>query len=425
MYNFTLQADIDKEIFLKFLHTSDWHLGARLGDYSRLSEQREVLAEIREIAESENVDFILLAGDIFDTFNPPNEAVELLYSELKKMTAGGTRPVVAIAGNHDSPDRIESPDPLAAECGIFFAGYPDFQRNPKTLDCGITVSFPEAGVLTIDKAGLPQIRLLLTPYANENRLRRFLAAEDRERQISAILAENWERLASEYCDDQGVNILAAHLFMAAGAEKAVEPDEERSILHPGGLELIDAALVPPQVQYTALGHLHRPSAVRTGPSAVVYSGSPLAFGLSEEDQQKSVIVAELSPAAKADVRRVPLKAGRRIRRKTFNSITGAVNWLTENKDCYVELLIECEAYISAEDRRLLYDSHDGITAVIPVRRGGSEDGTDGGSEADMPDIGGSVESLFRSFFEAQKGVAPDDDLMAIFREVAAYKGDEQ
>ena len=77
----------------------------------------------------------------------------------------------------------------------------------------------------------------------------------------------------------------------------MEPDGERSILHPGGLELIDAAYVPKQIQYTALGHLHRPQSVRKGASPVVYSGSPLAFGLSEENQQKSVVVVEAEPRA--------------------------------------------------------------------------------------------------------------------------------
>ncbi|MBI9106318.1 MAG: exonuclease SbcCD subunit D [Spirochaetales bacterium] len=410
---------------MKFLHTSDWHLGAKLGDYSRLPEQRLVLEEIRGIAEREDVDFILLAGDIFDNFNPSNEAVELLYQELKKMTAGGSRPVIAIAGNHDSPDRIEAPDPLAAECGIFFAGYPDFTRSRKLFVSGTAVDFPAKGIITVDFPEKPQVRILITPYANENRLRKFLAADKKEELLSALLAQRWSELAEKYCDDGGVNILAAHLFMTAGEKAPAEPDEERSILHPGGLELIDARLLPMQVQYTALGHLHRPSEVRSSPSMVVYSGSPLAFGLSEEDQQKSVSIVELEPGGKAAVRTAEVSSGRRIYRRIFGDVDSAVEWLGKNQECYIELIIECDNYISAEDRRRLHGCHDGITAVIPKSR--EEDSREDGGFEDRhaPDLSESLEGLFRSYFSYCKGVEPDDDLMEIFREIAAQPGGDE
>lgn len=412
-----------KEHYLKFLHTSDWHLGARLGEYSRLSEQRAVLEEIREAAEAEGVDFILLAGDIFDNFNPSNEAVELLYSELKKMTAGGTRPVIAIAGNHDSPDRIEAPDPLAAECGIFFAGYPDFIRNPKELESGINVVFPEKGILTLDFPDKPQVRIIITPYANENRLRKYLGSERKEEELSLLMKERWAELAAGYCDEKGVNILTAHLFMSSGGTQVPEPDEERSILHPGGLELIDAALIPQQVQYTALGHLHRPSEVQSEPSPAVYSGSPLAFGLSEENQQKSVRIVELEPGGRAEIGIHPLKSGRRIYRRTFGSTDEAVAWLIENPESYVELLIECDHYISGEDRSRLYEAHDGITAVIPLsREDGSSGDADGEGGTGVPDLSESLEGLFCSYFRSAKGSEPDEALLEIFREIAASAG---
>jgi len=412
---------------LNFLHTSDWHLGARLGDYSRMAEQREVLEEIRTAAESGEADFVIIAGDVFDNFNPPNEAVELLYRELKKLADDGRRPVIVIAGNHDSPDRIEAPDPLAVECGIFFIGYPDFTRGRVELESGVAVDFPAQGILTIDFPDKPQVRILTTPYANENRLRKFLAPENREQQISDILGSSWNQLAGKYCDDAGCNILTAHLFMSedrhagelfAEAGPAVEePDEERSILHPGGLELIDAALVPTPIQYTALGHLHRPQSIREGGSPIVYSGSPLAFGLSEENQQKSVVMVELEPGRKAKVERVPLSSGRRIVRKTFSDVGAATLWLGENPDVWVELLIECEKYISAVDRKQLYCAHEGITAVIPVS--GTADPDAGAIERSAPDLTESMEEIFKSFFEYSKGIQADDDILSLFREVAS------
>src|SRR6056297_942338 len=148
---------------MKFLHTSDWHLGKRLDDFSRMEEQQAVLQEICEIAEREQVDAVLVAGDLFDTFNPPTEAVDLFYKTLKRLTADGKRPVIAIAGNHDSPDRIEAPDPLARECGIIFAGYPNSVVAPFELDSGLKVLQSEEGFLELQLPGeIVPLRILHT-----------------------------------------------------------------------------------------------------------------------------------------------------------------------------------------------------------------------------------------------------------------------
>ena len=90
---------------MKILHTSDWHLGKRLNDRERAGEQVAVMDEIVRVADEEAVDAVIVAGDLFDTFNPPVEAIELLYRTLHRLARGGHRLVVAIAGNHDSPDR--------------------------------------------------------------------------------------------------------------------------------------------------------------------------------------------------------------------------------------------------------------------------------------------------------------------------------
>ncbi|MDC7126659.1 MAG: exonuclease SbcCD subunit D [Spirochaetales bacterium] len=424
---------------MKFIHTSDWHLGAKLGEYSRLDEQRDVLDEICITADKEKADFIIIAGDLFDTFNPSNEAVELLYRGLKKLSADSSRPVIAIAGNHDSPDRIEAPDPLAAECGIFFIGYPDFTRSDIQFENGIKIAFPEKGILTIDKPDSPQVRILTTPYANETRLRKFLGNENREETLSNLLSDRWKKLADKYCDKTGINILTAHLFMAADStpildeknsqpdlfaeektttQKPEEPEEEKSILHPGGLELIDAALVPQQIQYTALGHLHRPQSIKESNAPTIYSGSPLAFGLSEENQQKSVVLVEIKPEQKASYERINLNSGKRVLRKKFKSIDEAVIWLNDNQNCYIELLIECEDYISAEDRKRLSDAHNGITAIIPVVSG--EEASDSSKERNSaPDLTGSMEDLFVSYFKHKKGITPDTEMLKLFKEIVS------
>lgn len=419
---------------MKILHTSDWHLGARLGDYSRIDEQKEVLEEIRHIAEENGVSLVIIAGDLFDTFNPPVEAAELLYRELKKLADDGRRPVIAIAGNHDSPDRVEAPDPLAAECGIFFVGYPEMQKAETVLECGTRISFPDRGILEVETSAGEKARIITTAYANENRLRRYLGAEDREQKISEVLGQLWKALADKYCDDEAVNLLAAHLFMSAKSEigplfsedmpENPEPEGERSILHPGGLEMIDAALVPPQIQYTALGHLHRFSEIKTSSgSPAVYSGSPLAFGLSEENQQKYAVLIDVQPGGRAAIEKIPVKSGKRILRKRFSGISEAEAWLKENQDCYVELIVRCGSWISAEERKMLYSLHPGITALIPELEKDEDGGTL--SSENLPDLEKTVPELFASYFQAAKGSPPDEQLMALFGELSALGEDEE
>jgi len=200
---------------MRILHTADWHLGKRLDDFPRLEEQREVMEEICEIAEREAADVVLVAGDLFDTFNPPTEAVDLMYRTLKRLSAEGRRPVIAIAGNHDSPDRIEAPDPLARECGILFAGYPHSVVPPFTLESGLRLVQSDRGFmeLLLPDSSMP-LRILFTPYANEYRLRTFLGLEESEEELRLILQARWQQLADRYCNREGVNILLSHLFVA-------------------------------------------------------------------------------------------------------------------------------------------------------------------------------------------------------------------
>ena len=115
---------------LKILHTADWHLGKRLQEYTRIAEQKLVLDEICQVADQEEVDLVLLAGDIFDAFNPSHESVELLYKTLRRLSKNGMRPVVAISGNHDSTQFVEAPDPLARELGILF-----YSRYDSIISC--------------------------------------------------------------------------------------------------------------------------------------------------------------------------------------------------------------------------------------------------------------------------------------------------
>jgi DNA repair protein SbcD/Mre11 len=403
---------------MKLLHTSDWHLGKRLDDFSRMEEQQAVLQEICEIAEREQVDAVLVAGDLFDTFNPPTEAVDLFYKTLKRLAADGKRPVIAIAGNHDSPDRIEAPDPLARECGIIFAGYPNSVIAPFELDAGLKVLQSDEGFLELQLPGTPALlRILHTSYANEYRLKTFLGHENSEEELRTVLQEKWQKLAEQYCDETGVNILVSHLFMVKkGDELPEEPEDEKPILHVGGAQAVYTENIPKQIQYTALGHLHRMHCVDEKPCPVYYGGSPLSYSFAEANQKKYVLIIETEPGELAKVREVELTSGKRLLRKRAKGLEEALQWLGENQDALVELTLVTETFLTAMERRKLNAIHSGIVAIIP-------EVTDAenlmGSRQEQIDLNQSMEELFIDYFKHEKGQEPGEDLMNLFKEILA------
>ena len=406
---------------MKILHTADWHLGKRLGDYSRLAEQQQVLDEICHVAEQESVDVVLVAGDLFDTFNPSNEAAELFYRTVHRLSANGSRAVVAIAGNHDSPDRVEAPNPLARECGIILVGRPSTVVPQFTTDAGIRVLQAEPGFveLAVPGAAYP-LRLILTPYANETTLKRYLGDEDRDQNLRDVLQKDWQRLADADCDDSGVNILMAHLYvMQRHGLAPEEPDDEKPILHLGGASAIFTEDIPVPVQYVALGHLHRYQTVAEQPCPICYSSSPLAYSFSEVKQQKQVVILEVEPGKTPQPRAVPLHAGRTLHRKRFDNPEDALRWLQAHPDTYVELTLVSDSYLESQVKRAFYQAHDGIVSIIPEIASEADE-----SEASRIDLSKDLRSLFADYFRQRRGQDPHGELLTLLDEVIGADVDE-
>ena len=403
---------------MKILHTSDWHLGKRLETFSRIEEQHAVLNEICEIADNEKVDAVLVAGDLFDTFNPPTEAIDLFYKSLKRLTNNGKRPVIAIAGNHDSPDRIEAPDPLARECGIIFAGYPNSVVPKFELDTGLKIIHSSEGFLEFQlPENITPLRILLTPYANEFRMKTFFGQEDSEEELRAILQQKWQELAKYFCDKQGVNILVSHLFMIKkGGEIPEEPEDEKPILHVGGVQAVYTENIPEQIQYTALGHLHRMHSVDEQKDAVYYCGSPLSYSFAEANQQKYVLVIDAEPGKKAKVEKKLLTKGKKLLRYRADGMEDAINWLTENHDCLVELTMVTDTFLTAQERKQLAAAHNGIITIIPEVINANElTATDKKSI----DLSKNMNELFSDYFKHAKGQEPNKEIMELFNEILA------
>ena len=402
---------------MRILHTADWHLGKRLENFSRLREQEEVMEEICNIAEQQEVDAVLIAGDLFDTFNPSTEAVELFYKTVKRLANNGSRAVIAIAGNHDSPERIEAPDPLARECGIIFAGFPNSIVSPFSLKDGIEITKSDAGFLELKlpRSGFP-LRLLLTPYASELRLKSFLGTEDPEAALRTLLQHHWQQLATAYCDDKGVNFMVAHLYlMKKDAPALEEPEDEKPILHLGGAQAVYSENIPSQLQYVALGHLHRKQLIDTVPCPVIYCSSPLAYSFSEANQQKFVMLIDASPAVPVELKEVPLQKGKRLLRFRSEKLQYAIDWLKDHQDALVEITMVTKDFLTAEERKQLYAVHPSIINIIPeVKHGVLES-----KATSNPDITKNINELFTDYFKHRTGQHPNENILNLFKELLA------
>lgn len=399
---------------MKILHTADWHLGKKLNHFSRLEEQREVMNEICEIADAQEADVIIVAGDLFDAFNPAVEAVEILYKTLKRLTNNGKRPVIALAGNHDSPDRIDAPDPLARECGILFIGNPDLKMPKLVIENGFEITASDKGFFEIQ---LPQydfpLRIIATPYANEARLKTYLGAEDKDMALNQLLKNSWQSLANQFCDAKGVNLLTTHLYMLKrDGEILEEPDGEKP-LRIGNADVIYTDCIPDAIQYTALGHLHRFQNVGGHPAPVVYSSSPLCYSFSEAGQQKKVVLIEAFPDKKVEYTAIPLHSGRVLHRKRFDAIEDAVRWLLENPYCLVELTLLSDSFISNQDLKRIHESHDGIIHIIPII---SKETTEDNHRMKV-NLDQDIQGLFKDYFVSKHKQEPNEELLDIFKEV--------
>ncbi|MFV0506387.1 MAG: exonuclease SbcCD subunit D [Bacteroidales bacterium] len=403
---------------MKLLHTSDWHIGKKLENFSRLPEQREVLDEICQIADEQDVDAILVVGDVFDNFTPTTEAIELLYKTLHRLSNYGNRLICVIAGNHDSPNLIKSADPLALQCGILLIGAPLDVVGKFETEKGIKLLKSEKGFVEISmpKYNYP-LRILHTPYANETRLRTCFDKDDKENELQNILSEHWQHLAEQHCNIEGVNILVSHLLVVNNADEEIqEPDEEKPILYIGGAQAILSSNIPKQIQYFALGHLHRHQYVNNSENKIVYCGSPLAYSFAEVEQDKFVDIININPNTKPEVNQIKINSGKKLIRKLFDGPNEAVEWLKKNQNTLVELSIKTDAFLTAEERRSIEKCHDGIISVIPIVASDNETF----ENTSTLDLSESMETLFDQFFKAKNmGIAPSEEQVNLFKEILA------
>jgi len=320
---------------MKFLHTSDWHVGKTLKGQSRIAEHTAVLKEIVDIAGREAVDAVLIAGDLYDTSAPSAEAQRLVVRALIALRSTGAE-VIAMAGNHDHAATFDAYRPLMAAAGIRLLG----QARP--ADDGGVVSFTARS--TGERVNVAVLPFLSTRYAVRAAQLLTGAPAEHAANYDQQIREMLTHLKTGFTPD-AVNIIMAHLTMTGatmgGGERAAQTIFDY---------YVPAAAFGADPHYVALGHLHRRQHI-PAPCPVHYCGSPLAIDFGEQDNTNVVLLVEVSPTTPAQVTEIPITGSRRLR-----TVSGALDELIaraeEFGDDYLRVYIREPARAGLRDEVL-------------------------------------------------------------------------
>ncbi len=278
---------------MKIVHTSDWHAGRLWKRVPRLDELGRALGSLADYVEAEGVDLVLMTGDVFDSGSPHPDAEKLVFKVLKRL--GQAAPVIVIAGNHDDPRRLEAWGTFAELANIRCVAKPRrpdqgglIEVRSRAGETALVAPIPFAPIRWfVDAAGLGDESQAVSSYAAG-------VAE-----LASVFAESFR--------NDTINILMAHTHVE-GAKLA---KSERTV-HLGDQWAVTPQQLPSAASYTALGHIHKPQALR---HAVEYAGSPLQLDFGEEGEEKTFVVIEAHPGVPSKVMRVPYEGGTPL--KTF------------------------------------------------------------------------------------------------------------
>ena len=385
---------------MKFLHTADWHLGAKTNGRDRLIEQKRTLEEIESIATHENIDCVIIAGDVFNTASPSAEAEELFFDAVQKLSNNGDRFIFVLAGNHDDPTRLSAGLPLSSKHNIALASSLE-KLKESSFTKGSMVKVVETGKGHIKIKKNEEIATIAyLPYPSESRI-----AEKVDSELSyAEKVNEWAKISTSAFDDDNFNIFVSHLFM-------VGSKTNDGVVKVGDLLAVPKNMIP-KADYTALGHIH--SAQDLGGS-IFYSGAITKLNIKNKDLSVNIIESENGKLV--DVKMVKLKNPARYEKVVASSIEEATDKLLnfDNLDI-VELEIVQSEPLSASSLKQLKKDFPCISNISLSRPTSSGQTASNTKRIKLSDV-----DLFSEFYKSVRGIEPSKDLTQMFVDC---KGDE-
>lgn len=375
---------------MRFLHTSDWHVGKTLKTRSRLDEHGAVLKEILDIAQQEKVDAVLVTGDLFDSAAPQPDAERLVYDFFSDL-CGLHIPAVIIGGNHDHPRRLRAIREILSRLDIHV------RPEPARPDSG--------GIVTLTRSS-ETARIAVLPFVTVGKISDAAKLMSPEAERFQDYTERIGAMAdalSQSFSPQTINLFLAHLFV----DNSITCGSERDI-HVAKPYAVSAQRFPSTAHYVALGHLHRPQEI-AAPAPTYYAGSPLQLDFGEEGQEKRVVIIDAHPGKPADISSIPLASGRKLR-----SIAGSLKELESGAgslgDDLLRVTIRLDKPIPgiADRIREILPNALHISIEVPRPPGTDDSNTNTGADANQ---------LFCAFYRRRYESDPPEDVARLFGEL--------
>lgn len=389
---------------MKIIHTSDWHLGKNLEGNSRLSEQRQFADFFVEKCDEIKPDLVIIAGDIYDTPNPPAMAEKLFYDTLKRLSRKGECMTLVIAGNHDNPERLVAAWPLAMEQGILMLGTPKTVAqtgnygNHQVTDSG-------QGYIELDINGEKAV-ILAVSYPSEKRLNEIIYQDDQSEEERLLtygdkIKEIFGSLEENFREDT-INITVSHLF-AFGAEEA---GSERNISL-GGSFIVPTSYLPQSAHYTALGHIHKPQVLPGTKGKMIYSGSPVHYNKSEPKTNKKFFEINVKAFEEAQIEAHEIPIFKPIEIWESGCIDHALALCEKNQaqDSWVYLEIKTDRYIRDDEIKQMKSLKADILEIKPIIQAIEEE-TNYEQISEM-----SFLDQFKEFYKAQKDADASEEII--------------
>ncbi|MFD1032187.1 exonuclease SbcCD subunit D [Metaplanococcus flavidus] len=371
---------------MKIFHTADWHLGKLIQGIYMTEEQRYALQQFIDAIKTEKPDAVIIAGDLYDRAVPPTDAVNLLDELLAKIVLELETPVLAVAGNHDSPGRLNFGSRLMKDKGIHIAGH--VRKDPQP-------------VVLADEHG--EVHFHLVPYTDPSMVR-YIFDDPAIRTHDDALGAITDGIKAKW-DPAARHVFVGHAFVTSYGEQEENTSDSERPLAIGGAEHVSAAHLE-DFHYSALGHLHKAHFVRN--ETIRYAGSPLKYSISEENHQKGYLVIDLDSAGEVTVEKRLLEPRRNMRR-VEGTIDDILRHEISEDFVFVTLLDDAPVLFPMEKVRSVYPN-----AMHVERKNFIREKTDGNGQSrrKMDSL-----SLFHAFYEEVKGEGATEETAAIFEEV--------
>ena len=382
---------------MKFIHTSDWHLGKKLDGHSRIKEEEQFCDDFIKIIDENNIDLVIIAGNIYDKSNPPAQAEKLFYETILKISDNGKRCVLIIGGDKDKQAKLSVMKSLFYEQGVIVLEHPS-SIIKKCKFNGFEVLEAIDGGIKLDIKG-EKTTLITLPYLSEDLLNKIIKDNEYlDMTYSEKVGTIFKRLENNFSKDS-INICVSHIVVGEGKWN------------------VDKKYLPSKAQYIALGHLHKPQKVSERLNAY-YSGSPLQYGKYESGEIKGAYIVDIHKGENPKIEKISFKNYKPIEIFKCVNIDEAIKICEENKNrelwSYFE--INVDNGIAKEDIKkmnlLLND-------IVEIKTISNLDYNE--KHIDVEER--PMKELFKEFYEFSIGVEPKGELMDLFLDIISEEGE--